>query len=78
VGGPAPGKDHFLPGVVVVTSGGRTVARQTVAEGAEFRFSLPPGTYRLSVGDDGKTCQHLDVTVAGGSDQTVDLVCRLK
>lgn len=57
---------------------GSRVASQSVAEGQNFRFSLNPGTYRLSVqGVDGD-CVKTDVTVTAAQDRVVELVCPRK
>jgi hypothetical protein len=77
-GGPPGATPHGAAGTVLVTRGGAVAGRQDVAEGGQFRFSLDPGPYRLSVRGVGGACVARDVTVAAASEQTVDLVCRWK
>ena len=78
VGGPAGAEAGHPAGAVTVTRAGRRVAGQRVAEGGEFRFTLSPGSYRLSVEDVDGGCSPADVTVAAATDQAVELTCQRK
>jgi len=79
VGGPPGAEPGHPAGAVTVTRAGRRVAEQHVAEGGEFRFTLSPGSYRLTVKDVDGGCAPTDVTVpAGPSDQAIDLTCQRK
>jgi hypothetical protein len=78
VGGPPNATPQREPGTVVARRGGHIVAKQDVAEGAEFRFSLAPGRYQLTVVGTGAACQKVDVDVAASSTRTVTLTCQRK
>ncbi|WP_030435774.1 hypothetical protein [Actinoplanes subtropicus] len=79
VGGPAGAEPGHPAGTVVVTRGGFPVARQQVAEGGEFRFTLSAGTYRLTVQDVDGGCTPAAVNVPdGASDQAIELTCQRK
>lgn len=78
-GGPFGAEPGHPAGAVTVTHAGRRVAVQRVAEGGEFRFTLSPGSYHLTVGDVDGGCAPADVTVpAGRSDQAIELTCQRK
>jgi len=78
VGGPAGAEPGHPAGAVTVTRAGRRVAEQRVAEGGEFRFTLSPGTYRLTVEDVDGGCSPTDVTVPAAGDQAIELTCQRK
>src|SRR5689334_20940882 len=79
VGGPPGAEPGHPAGTVTVSRAGRRVAGQRVAEGGEFRFTLSPGTYRLTVNDVDGGCSPADVTVrATGGDQAIELTCQRK
>lgn len=79
VGGPFGAEPGHPAGAVTVTRAGRRIAEQKVAEDGEFRFTLGPGSYRLTVkGVDGG-CAPTDVTVpATAGDQAIELTCQRK
>jgi hypothetical protein len=78
VGGPSWASPQSVPGTVVASRHGRTVAKQDVAEGTEFRFSLAPGRYQFTVTGTGAPCPRVDVDVAASSTHTVTLTCQRK
>ncbi|GIH15839.1 hypothetical protein [Rugosimonospora africana] len=77
-GGMSQASPAGAPGTVVVSRGGDEVARQTVADGQEFRFTLSAGTYTLSAeGVDG-ACVDAHVTVTASADSAVSVTCQRK
>jgi hypothetical protein len=77
-GGPRGAPPVGAAGTVVVTRKGHEVGKQDVPDGGQFRFSLPAGSYRLSVKGAGGACVATDVTVSAGGDQGVTLICQRK
>lgn len=39
-----------VPGTVIVSASGRTVAKMQISDGQSYRVGLPPGTYTVSAG----------------------------
>lgn len=78
VGGPAGAAPGHPAGTVTVTRDGQRVARVRVAEGGGYRFTLPAGTYRLTVAGVDGGCAPADVTVPADADQAIDLTCQRK
>ncbi|MCW2858737.1 MAG: hypothetical protein JWP48_445 [Actinoallomurus sp.] len=78
MGGPSWASPQSVPGTVVASRGGRTVAKQDVADGTEFRFSLAPGRYQFTVTGTSELCPRVDVDVAASSAHTVPLTCQRK
>lgn len=77
-GGPRHPFEDPLAGTVTARTGGRTIASQRVAAGAEYGFYLPPGRYRIEATSGDARCRPVDVIVHGTADQRVDVVCSLK
>lgn len=77
-GGPHGAAPAAAAGTVVVTRKGRQVGKKKVAQGAEFRFDLVSGAYRVSVEGVNGACETVGVTVRAGADQAVPLTCQRK
>lgn len=77
-GGPRQAPPDAVAGTVVVSRDGDEVARQSVAAGQKFRFTLSAGTYTLSVAGVDGACADTDVTVTASVDSAVSLICQRK
>ncbi len=78
-GGPYPGNlAEGQPASIIVSTGGRQVARLAVKSGTPTRIPLAPGVYAVTGAFGNAGCSTVNVLVGGGIWASFQVVCQIR